>query len=62
MKKSLLLLILTACFWQAFTQNRPVSPEEIQNSGNYIFDIGEGSNFDEADSLSIYGISNGLPF
>jgi hypothetical protein len=53
MKKSLLILILTACFWQAFTQNRPVSPEEIQNSGKYIFGIGEGSNFDEADKNAL---------
>ena len=53
MKKSLLILILTTCFLQAFTQNRPVSPEEIQNSGNYIFGIGEGSNFDEADKNAL---------
>jgi len=53
MKKPLLFFILVAFCLQAFTQNRPVYPEDIQNSGNYIFGIGQGSNFDEADKNAL---------
>jgi len=53
MKKPLLFFILVAFCLQAFTQNRPVNPEDIQNSGNYIFGIGQGSNFDEADKNAL---------
>jgi len=53
MKKSLLLFTLITWFLQAFTQNRTVSPDEIRNSGNYIFGIGEGGNFDEADKNAL---------
>ena len=45
--------MLIALCLKAFSQNRPVSTDEIQNSGNYLFGIGEGSNFDEADKNAL---------